>query len=64
MSLHEEMTEAKVFKTFVRIYSLFKSEPLSSYIKLTLHKHKAQSRSVMTYAFPLWELAADTYLLK
>jgi hypothetical protein len=31
-------------------------------IKLSLHK--ALIRSVMTYACPAWELAADTYLLK
>jgi hypothetical protein len=36
--LHIEMTEAKVFRTFIRIYSLFKSERLSGNIKLTLHK--------------------------
>jgi hypothetical protein len=56
------MTEAKAFRTFIRIYSLFKSERLSVNIKLTLHK--ALFISVMTYACPAWELAADTYLLK
>jgi hypothetical protein len=56
------MIEAKAFKTFTRIYSVFKSERLSANIKLTLHK--AMIRSVMTYACPAWELAADTYLLK
>jgi hypothetical protein len=35
--LHIEMIEAKAFRTFIRIYSLFKSERLSSNIKLTLH---------------------------
>jgi hypothetical protein len=40
----------------------FKSERLSANIKLTFHK--ALMRSVMTYAFLAWELAADTYLLK
>jgi hypothetical protein len=59
---HIEMIEAKAFKTFIRIHSLFKSECLIANIKLSLHK--ALIRSVMTYACPTWELAADTYLLK
>jgi hypothetical protein len=60
--LHKEMIEVKAFRTFIRIYSLLKSERLSSNIKLTLHK--ALIRSVMAYACPTWELAADTYVLK
>jgi hypothetical protein len=48
------------FRTFIRIYSLFKSERLSAKIKLTLHK--ALISSVMTYASPAWEFAADTHL--
>jgi hypothetical protein len=36
--LHTEMTEAKAFRTFTRIYSLFKHERLSANIKLTLYK--------------------------
>jgi hypothetical protein len=48
--LHIEMIEAKAFRTFIRIYSLIKSERLSANIKLTLHK--ALIRSVMTYACP------------
>jgi hypothetical protein len=56
------MIEAKAFRTFIRLYTLFKSERLSANIKLTLHK--ALNRSLMTYACPAWELAADTYLLK
>jgi hypothetical protein len=60
--LHIEMTEAKAFRSFIRLYFLFKSERLSTNIKLTLHK--ALIRSVMTYACLAWELAADTYLLK
>jgi hypothetical protein len=43
-------------------YSLFKSERLSAHIKLTLHR--ALLRSVMTYARPAWEFAADIHLLK
>jgi hypothetical protein len=60
--LHLEMTEAKAFRTFIRIYSLFKSERLSAKVKLTLHK--ALIRTVITCACPVWELAADTYLFK
>jgi hypothetical protein len=56
------MTEAKTFRAFIRIYSLFKSEHLSASIVLTLHK--ALIRSVMTNASPAWELETDTYLLK
>jgi hypothetical protein len=60
--LHIEMTEAKAFRTFVRICSLFRSERLSINIKPTFHK--ALFRSVRTYACPAWELTADTCLLK
>jgi hypothetical protein len=60
--LHIDTIEAKAFRTFIRLYSLFKSERLSVNIKLTLHI--ALIRSVMTYACPAWEFAAETYLLK
>jgi hypothetical protein len=60
--LRIEMIEAKAFRSFIKIYSLFKSERLSTDIKLTLLK--ALINSVMTYACPARELAADTYLLK
>jgi hypothetical protein len=56
------MIEAKAFRTFMNTYSLFKSERLSANIKLTLYK--ALIRSVMTYACPTREFAADTYLMK
>jgi hypothetical protein len=56
------MIEAKAFRTLIRIYTLFKIERLSPNIKLTLHK--AMIRTVMTYACPAWELAADTYLVR
>jgi hypothetical protein len=59
--LHIEMTEAKAFRTFIRLYYLFKSEHVSTNIKLTLHK---ELRSVMTYASPAWESAAETHLSK
>jgi hypothetical protein len=57
-----QMIEAKAFRIFIRIYSVFKSERLSANIKLTLHK--ALIRSVMTYACPVWEFAAECHLLK
>jgi hypothetical protein len=60
--LHIEMIEAKAFRTFIRIYSLFKSERFSTNINLTLHK--ALIRSLMTYACPAWEFAAESHLLK
>jgi hypothetical protein len=53
--LHIEMIEAKVFRTFIRAYSLFKSERLSDNIKLTLHE--ALIRSVMTYAGNLRQIS-------
>jgi hypothetical protein len=56
------MTEAKTFRTFIRIYTLLKSEQLSANIKLSLHK--TLIRSVMTYTCPARELAVDTYHLK
>jgi hypothetical protein len=36
--LHVEMIEAMAFRTFLRIYTPFKSEHLSASIKLSLHK--------------------------
>jgi hypothetical protein len=59
--LNIEMIEAKAFRTYIRIYSIFKSERLRANIKLTLHK--ALMKSVMAYACPGLELAADTCLL-
>jgi hypothetical protein len=55
------MIEANAFRTFIRVYSLLKSERLSANIKLTFHK--ALIRSVMTYASSTWEFAADNYLM-
>jgi hypothetical protein len=60
--LHIETIKAKAFRTFIRLYPLFKSERLSVNIKLYLHK--TLIRFVMTYACPVWEFAAETYLLK
>jgi hypothetical protein len=56
------MIETEAFRIFIRIYSLFKIKRLSANIKLTLHK--AIIRSVLTYACPAWEFAADSHLLK
>jgi hypothetical protein len=60
--LHKEMIETKAFGTFIRVYSLLKSERLGANFKLTLHK--ALIRSTMTYACPAWKYVADTHLLK
>jgi hypothetical protein len=60
--MHIEIIEAKALSTFIRIFSLFKSERLSTNIKLTLHK--TLITLVMTYACPAWEFAADVHLLK
>jgi hypothetical protein len=59
-----EVIEAKAFGTFVTstIDFLFKNEHLSANIELILYK--TLIRSVMIYACPAWELAADTYLLE
>jgi hypothetical protein len=60
--LHIETVATKAYRTFIRLYSLFKSHRLSAKSKLTLHK--ALIRSIMTYACPAWEFAADTHLMK
>jgi hypothetical protein len=60
--LHIKTILTKAFRAFARTYSLFKSEHLSANIKLTLYK--TLIRSIMTYAFPAWEFAANTHLLK
>jgi hypothetical protein len=43
--MHVEITEAKAFRTFIRIYFLFKSEHSSANIKLTFHKALIRSGS-------------------
>jgi hypothetical protein len=63
-------TKANVFITFLvlsfikvlRVYSLFKSEELSTDIKIT--PHKALNRSTMIYVCSAKTFAAETYLLK
>jgi hypothetical protein len=54
--------EAKILRTIITAYYLFKSERLSAGIKLTLLK--TLIRLVMTYTWPAWEFAADNQLLK
>jgi hypothetical protein len=61
-ALHIETIEVGAFRTLIRIYSPLKSENLGANIGLALHK--ALVDSVITYACPSWELAADTYLLE
>jgi hypothetical protein len=60
--LRIETVVTKAFKTFIRLHSLFKSERLSTNLKLTIHKTLIMS--VMTYACPAWKFVADTHLLK
>jgi hypothetical protein len=55
--VHIEMIKAKAFRTFVGVYSLFRSN-----IKLTFLN--ALIKSVITYASPTWEFAANTHLMK
>jgi hypothetical protein len=59
--LHIETIEAKAFRAFLTLYSLFKSEKLSAHIKLTIHR--ALIISVMTYACG-WEFPAEIHLFK
>jgi hypothetical protein len=60
--LHIDMAEAKAFRTFIRIHSLFETERLSANIEITLHK--ALTRSVMTQAWLAWEFPAESHLFK
>jgi hypothetical protein len=62
MEIAYKMIEDKAFRTFIRIYSLFKSERLSTNIKLTLLK--ALIKSIMTYACPAWDFVTDNHLQK
>jgi hypothetical protein len=57
-----ERTIAKALRTYIRTYFLFKSDHVSAYIKITLCN--ALISSVMIYASPTWECAADALLLK
>jgi hypothetical protein len=59
---HIEKTSAKALGTYIRTYSVFKSKHLSANIKLIVYR--ALIRSIMTYAYPTWEFAADIHLMK
>jgi hypothetical protein len=60
--LHIGRIVAKDLRTYLTTYSLFKSERLSTNIKLTLYK--ALIRLKMSYACASWEYEADAHLLK
>jgi hypothetical protein len=53
-----EIIEAEAFRTFIRIYALFKSEHLSTNIQLLPY-----SANQIINACPAWELLPDTYHL-
>jgi hypothetical protein len=57
-----ERTAAKAVDTYMRTYSLFKSERLSINIKIIFYK--VVIRSIMIYACPTWDSAACDHLLK
>jgi len=59
---HIDSIVIKALRTFVRIFSLMKSETLSIKSKLTLFKALITSKT--SYACPAWELAADNHLMK
>jgi hypothetical protein len=56
MEIYIEMIEAKAFRTFMKLYSLFKSERLSANVKLTLHKALVRSEVIYTMLLPLGNL--------
>jgi hypothetical protein len=49
---HIDLIVTKALRTYIRFYSLLKSDQLSAKSKLTLYK--ALMRSKMTYACPSW----------
>jgi hypothetical protein len=57
-----EKIEAKALGTYIRTYSIFKSKRLNVNVKLIVYR--ALIRSIMTYACPTWEFAADTHFMK
>jgi hypothetical protein len=60
--LNIEKIAAKALGTYIRTYSTFKSKHLNANIKAIVYR--ALIRSIMTYACPTWEFAADTHLMK
>jgi hypothetical protein len=61
-SSSETLVSSKALRISISIYPLLKTECLSVSTKLTLYK--TLIRSVLTYACPAWEFAADSHLLK
>jgi hypothetical protein len=59
--LHTETVATKALCIFLSIYPILKSERLSVGAKLIIYKELI--RSMLTYACPAWEFAADGYLL-
>jgi hypothetical protein len=53
---------ARAFRTFIRIYPFFKTELLSVYIKLSLHK--VLIGYIMPHALPASDFVANNHLLK
>jgi hypothetical protein len=62
MEITHKLIEAKAFRTYIRIYPLFKSERLDVIIKFALHK--TLIRSIMTYGLPVSEFVSGSHLLK
>lgn len=60
--LHIERTAAKALATYIRTYSLFKSDSLSINTELTFYV--ALFRSIMVYAPPILKYAAYAHLQK
>jgi hypothetical protein len=59
---HIEKIAVKALGTYIRTYFIFKTKHLNANIKLIMYR--ALIRSIMTYACPTWEFAADTHLMK
>jgi hypothetical protein len=60
--LHPEVIEAKAFRTFIKVHSLFINKRLRDYIKWAFHI--AFIRIIMTYAYPAWEFAVNNHPIK
>jgi hypothetical protein len=60
--LHIETVATEAYGSFIRLYSLFKSDRISTNSRLTFHK--ALIMSIMTYVWPAWEFTAHTHLMK
>jgi hypothetical protein len=59
---HIEKIAAKALGKYIRTHSILKSKHLNANIILIVYR--ALIRSIMTYACPTWEFAADTHLMK